>query len=118
VKTGEAQDERVERVVPEQALETHEEAAESFLMLSSGLALIVAAGLVRGRVGGVARMLGTAGAVGLIVLAVSVGHSGGKLVYQYGAASAYTGPKAHSNADVERVSAAPTRREPNEEDDR
>jgi hypothetical protein len=52
------------------------------------------------------------------VLAVSVGHSGGKLVYQYGAASAYTGPNARSNADVERVSAAPTRREPNEEDDR
>ena len=90
VKTGETQDERVERVVPEQPLESHEEAAETFLTQSTGLALLVAAGLLGGRAGGAARMLGGAGAAALVAVAVYVGHSGGKLVYQYGAASAYT----------------------------
>jgi len=91
VQTGEAQDERVERVVAEQPLEAHEEAAELFLTLSGGLALLVAAGLVRGRVGRLSRGLATAGAVALVVVAAQVGHSGGQLVYRYGAASAYTG---------------------------
>ena len=103
VKTGETQDERVESVVAEQPLETHEEAAETFLTLSSGLALLVAAGLVRGRAGGIARMLGTAGAAGLVALAVYVGHSGGKLVYQYGAASAYTTPDTRTTDAGERA---------------
>ena len=104
VETGESQDERVERVVPEQPLEAHEEAAETFLTLSSGLALVVAAGLVRGRVGSVARGLGTAGAVGLVALAAYVGHSGGRLVYEYGAASAYTDGDARVSATTPRPS--------------
>ena len=103
VKTGEAQDERVERVVAEQPLESHEEAAETFLALSSGLALIVAAGLLRGRAGGIARVLGGAGAAALVAVAVYVGHSGGKLVYQYGAASAYTTPDPRASVAGERV---------------
>jgi len=110
VKTGEAQDERVERVVAEQPLESHEEAAEIFLAVSSGLALLVAVGLAGGRVGGVARGLGTAGAVGLVALAAYVGHSGGKLVYQYGAASAYTGAQARSSASGGEVTATVPRR--------
>ena len=69
VETGESADERVERVVPEQPLESHEEAAETFLTLSAGLALLVSAGLVRGRAGDVARGLGTAGAVALVAVA-------------------------------------------------
>lgn len=110
VETGEDQDERVEQVVPEPPLETHEEAAELFLTLSSGLALLAAAGLVGGRVGGIARGLGTAGAVALVALAVYVGHSGGRLVYEYGAASAYTGATS--------VGANAPNRGSNEDDDR
>lgn len=102
VETGEDQDERVERVVAEQPLEAHEEAAETFLTLSSGLALLVAAGLVRGRIGGVARGLGTAGAVGLVALAAYVGHSGGRLVYEFGAASAYTEGSARASVTTSR----------------
>jgi uncharacterized membrane protein len=90
VQTGEAQDERVERVVAEQPLETHEESAELFLSLSAGLALVVAAGLLRGPVGRVARLAGTVGAAALTIVAFRVGHTGGQLVYRYGAASAYT----------------------------
>lgn len=118
VKTGEAQDERVERVVPEQPLESHEEAAETFLALSGGLALIVAAGLLRGRAGGAARMLGGAGAVALVAVAVYVGHSGGKLVYQYGAASAYADSSATRSAVGERVGSLPSRPASRDGDDR
>ena len=106
VETGEGEDERVESVVPEQPLEAHEEAAELFLTLSGGLALLTAAGLVRGRIGGVARGLGTAGAVALVALAAYVGHSGGKLVYEYGAASAHTGLAAGTNATPRQPAAA------------
>ena len=43
VETGEAQDERVERVVSESAIEAHEELAEAFLATSAAIALISAA---------------------------------------------------------------------------
>jgi uncharacterized membrane protein len=111
VKTGEAQDERVERVVAEQPLESHEEAAETFLAMSGGLAVLLALGLLRGRTGNVARMAGAAGALGLVALAVQVGHSGGKLVYQYGAASAYTDARTAPVSDSARVSDATARQE-------
>ena len=96
VQTGEAQDERVERVVAEQPLETHEEAAELFLTLTGVLVLVTAAGLAPGLVGRAARGVATGGAVALVILAANVGHSGGELVYRYGAASAYTEPGATS----------------------
>lgn len=89
VQTGEAQDERVERVVAEQPLESHEEAAELFLTLSGVLLLVSATGLVRGVVGRAGRVTATVGAVALVAAAAQVGHSGGELVYRHGAASAY-----------------------------
>ncbi len=90
VETGEAQEEMVERVVPDQALDRHEDAAELFLTLSGVLVLVAGAGLIPGALGRSARVIGTAGAFGLVTAAASVGHSGGELVYRYGAASAYT----------------------------
>ncbi len=89
VETGEGQSERVERVVAEQPIESHEEAAEQFLTLSAVLLLVTAAGLVRGAVGRAGRITATLGAVALVVAAARVGHSGGELVYRHGAASAY-----------------------------
>jgi uncharacterized membrane protein len=117
VKTGEAQDERVERVVPEQPLESHEEAAETFLTLSTGLALLVTAGLLRGRAGGAARMLGGAGAAALVAVAVYVGHSGGQLVYQC-AGSAYTDSSAIRGTAGERVGTLSSRPASRDGDDR
>jgi hypothetical protein len=89
LETGEDQEERVERVVAERHIETHEEAAERFLALAALGLPVAAAGLLAGPVGAAAR-LGTA-VVALVVLAagVQVGHSGGELVYTHGAASAY-----------------------------
>ena len=89
VETGEEQSERVERVVAEQPLENHEEAAEAFLTGSAILLLVTAAGLAPGVIGKAARGVAAAGAVAIVVGAAFVGHSGGQLVYQHGAASAY-----------------------------
>ena len=98
VETGEAQDERVERVVSEQPLSRHEEMAEMFLTASAGLALVAAIGLVGGMPGRAARITTALGSVGLLAGAAMVGHTGGELVYKYGAASAYA--KDSSRADV------------------
>jgi uncharacterized membrane protein len=98
VKTGEAQDERVERVVAEQPLSAHEELAEAFLAGSVIVTLVTAAGLVGGRVGQAARGVALVGAVALVVGAALVGHSGGQLVYRYGAAAAYTSAVASPTA--------------------
>lgn len=89
LETGEDQEEKVERVVSEQAFETHEEAAERFLVLSGVLVVVVGAGLLGGAMGRAARMVATVGAVGLIAAGVQVGHSGATLVYRENAASAY-----------------------------
>ena len=92
VETGENQDERVERVVQEQALETHEEAAEAFLTASIVVLLVTAAGLIRGPIGKVSRIAAGVAGIGLVAGGAYVGHTGGQLVYKYGAASAYATP--------------------------
>jgi len=89
VETGEQQDERVERVVAEAPLESHEEAAEAFLLLTLGMLGVAMAGLAPGRVGSVARVAGAVGSVLLLGAGYRVGHTGGALVYQHGAAQAY-----------------------------
>lgn len=100
VETGEDQDERVERVVGNAPLETHEEAAELFLTLSGVLLLISATGLVRGVVGRAGRITSTLGAIALVIAAARVGHSGGELVYRHGAASAYVPNPTGASTDA------------------
>lgn len=90
VETGESQDERVERVVAEQPLSAHEEMAETFLWASAAITVVAAIGLVGGIAGRAARVATAVGSLGLVAGAAWVGHSGGQLVYRYGAASAYT----------------------------
>ncbi|MEQ9398787.1 MAG: DUF2231 domain-containing protein [Longimicrobiales bacterium] len=89
IQTGKNEEERVEQVVSESAIETHEEAAEVFLPLSAGLLLLVGAGLLDNRSGGVFRYVALGGALLLLAQGFRVGHSGGELVYRHGAASAY-----------------------------
>lgn len=97
VETGEAEGERVERVVTESAIEAHEELAEAFLATSAAIALIAAAGLLGGLTGRVARFATLAGSLALVVVVARVGHTGGQLVYRYGAASAYAGAAGDSS---------------------
>ncbi len=81
VETGESQGEKVEDTLGEQAVESHEEAAERFLLLSGAVLVVSAAGLLRGAVGRAARVVGTVAALGLVAAGYQVGHSGGRLVY-------------------------------------
>jgi uncharacterized membrane protein len=90
IETGENEEERVERVVAERHIEDHEERAERLLWGAAIALLVGAAGLAPGRAGALARPLGFALALGVLALAVDVGHTGGELVYKHGAAGAYT----------------------------
>jgi len=81
VQTGESDEERAEDVAGEQVLHTHEEAAERFLLLSGGLVVLMAAGLLRGSPGKAARVIASTASVALILAAYQVGHSGGRVVF-------------------------------------
>lgn len=89
VETGEEEEDRVEHVVAERHIETHEEAAERFLALAAWGLLAVGIGSLPGRIGAVGRILAVPVVLGVLAAGVSVGHSGGALVYEHGAGSAY-----------------------------
>lgn len=89
LETGEDQEEAVENVVPGSALDTHEDAADRFFSFSLVLLGITAAGFLPRRAGTAARIVATAGTLVMIVAGYQVGHSGGSLVYEHNAGSAY-----------------------------
>ena len=91
IETGEDQADRVERVVAEQHIEAHEEAAERFLILAGIGLLVNAAGLLPRRNGSMGRIAGTLASIVVLAASVSVGRLGGELVYEHGAANAYIG---------------------------
>lgn len=94
LRSGEADEDRVERVVSERFIEAHEHAAQTFTLAAAFvLALTIAVLVLRSgparrglSVAAVAGMLGVAG------LGVRVGHAGGELVYVHGAGQAYAPP--------------------------
>jgi uncharacterized membrane protein len=92
VQTGESQEDVVEKVVAYAPLDTHEEAAETFITAAAIMLVVMAGGLAPGRIGKSVRAVATVGTVGLVAGAAWVGHTGGQLVYQHGAASAYAQP--------------------------
>jgi hypothetical protein len=104
LRSGRGEEDRVERVVQRSFVHAHEEAAEAFLW-GGGivLALTLAAAVVRRE--GTARALAAVSLAGTLVvfwLAYRVGDLGGRLVYQHGAASAYTGAVAPGGGHEER----------------
>lgn len=92
-ETGEEDEERVEEVVPEDAIHEHEEAAEAFLVLSGVVAALSAAALIiPGRKFAlIAAGLSSAVSLTLPLQALVVGHAGGELVYVHNAASVHAG---------------------------
>jgi len=92
VETGEDTAEQVERVVTEETVETHEERAEAFQLMSAVMLGVALVGFAPGRAGQAARLTSAVGSVVLLGAGWQVGHSGGALVYQHGAASAYATP--------------------------
>lgn len=89
-QTGEQQEERVEKVVPEAAFEKHEEAAELFLLVTGAVLVIAAGGLLSNSLGKTMRIAGAVGTLAVLAAGWNVGHSGGQLVYQYNAGAAYS----------------------------
>jgi hypothetical protein len=94
LQTGEAEEERVEAFVAEAAIHEHEEAAERFLLVAGVVTLVAGAGLLTGVFGSAARIVATAGTVGVLLAGVQVGRAGGELVYEHGAAQAYVNDAA------------------------
>lgn len=98
LQTGESEEERVERVVPEQAIEEHEEAAEVFVWTSGAVLAILLLGLAtaKRRSGLPLAALGTLGTLVVFGLGYQTGQAGGELVYRHGAASAYVSQGSQS----------------------
>lgn len=96
LQTGEAEEERVERVVPEQAIEEHEEAAELFVWASGGVLAVMLLGGAFGsrRAGLPIAAAATLGTLLVLGLGYRTGQAGGSLVYEHGAAQAYSGSVA------------------------
>lgn len=90
-QSGSREEERVESVVRESAIETHEERAESFVWMSSAALIVGLAALMvrRGRARKGLQWLTLATAIAVAGVGLGVGHSGGELVYVHGAAEAY-----------------------------
>lgn len=93
LRTGEAEEERVERVVAEQVIEKHEEAAQVFVGASGAVlaAMLLAAMLGARRSGLPTAAAATLGTVLVLGLGYRTGQAGGSLVYEHGAAQAHVG---------------------------
>lgn len=93
MNTGEKEEERVERVVAEEQIEAHEEAAEVFVWASGAVLLLMAVPLVlpNGRTRQALLLGGFLGTLVVFGLGYSAGEAGGRLVYEYGAAQVYVG---------------------------
>jgi len=87
IEMGE-EDEKVEEIVSEKVIEEHEEAGELILWVSGGLFLFSLAGLYRKDLHALRLGIAILALVAVVPL-VDAGHTGGKLVYQYGAANAH-----------------------------
>jgi uncharacterized membrane protein len=100
LQSGEAEEERVERVVAERFIEEHEEAAEAFVWASGGVLAAMLAGLALSsrRTGPLAGMVATLGTLIVLGLGYRTGQAGGDLVYRHGAAQAYTDGAANTSA--------------------
>jgi len=92
MRTGEGDEDRVERLVAEAAIEAHADAAAVFTW-GAGIVLaltIVVLLLRKVELARIATVIATAGTLAVALLAVRVGHAGGELVYTHGAARAFT----------------------------
>lgn len=99
MRTGEADEDRVEPFVPEVALELHEEAAKRFTWAAGLLLLLSLSPLLLHRRRSAANwgaVATTAGTLGVLWLGFQVGQAGGELVYRHGAANAFVTGNASS----------------------
>lgn len=107
LRSGEADEDRVERVVAERFIEEHEEAAESFVWASGAVLAVMLLALAlssRRSSGPVVAAVATVGTLVVLGLGYRTGQAGGDLVYRHGAAQAYSsgGPRSTSGAPAGR----------------
>lgn len=93
LRSGEAEEDRVEQVVAKRFIHEHEEAAEAFVWASGGVlvVMLVAAALGSRRSALPIAAVATLGTVIALGLGYRTGKAGGSLVYEHGAAQAYSG---------------------------
>jgi uncharacterized membrane protein len=94
LRTGETEEDRVERVVAERSIESHAAAAERFVWAAGAVLLLAIAGAAArndayARKAAIATTLGT---LLVLFLGYRTGEAGGRLVYEHGAANAYVVP--------------------------
>ena len=101
LRSGQAEEERVESVVAERFIEAHEEAAEVFVWASGGVlaVMLLAAALGSRRAAFPLASAATLGTIVVLGLGYRAGEAGGRLVYQHGAAQAHT-TKAIAGAEA------------------
>lgn len=98
LRTGEADEGRVERTVPEAVIERHEAAAEQFVWAGGILLALSLAPLLFARKRAIL-LAGAATCVGTFVvlgLGYAVGQGGGEIVYGHGGAAAFAQPSGAS----------------------
>jgi uncharacterized membrane protein len=88
VELGEKDEDKVEEIVSERVIEEHEEAGEMIPWIAGTLFLVSIAGMVKKNSHAIRLGLAVLSLAALIPL-VNTGHTGGELVYQYGAANAH-----------------------------
>lgn len=88
VEMGETDEEKVEEIVSERVIEEHEEAGEMIPWVAGTLIFVSIAGMVKKNSHHLRLGLAVLSLAALFPL-VSAGHTGGELVYQYGAANAH-----------------------------
>lgn len=108
INTGEREEDRVARIVPEVALEQHEEYAEQFVS-ATGVTLVLAGLVLTSRKRALSRGLTLATVLGTVIVAataVRVGHAGGGLVYGHNAGAAYASADQYGNKAEDSAPAA------------
>jgi len=89
MQTGEHEEDQVEKVVAEEFIETHEDAAKLFMFSAVLSLLVTAAGYFDLSLQNVIRMAAVAVLFVSAAAVLYAGKLGGELVYKHGAASAY-----------------------------
>jgi len=108
LKSGELDEERVEHVVAESLIETHEAWAQAFVIAGATVlaAMAAAALLESNRAAMRSAALSTLGTLLVLQLGYQTGQAGGELVYTHGAAQAFTATKATSSPSRRSLAAA------------
>lgn len=106
MNAGERDEKPVKKILNKSLIHEHEEKAEVFVWTSAGVLGLSAAALFvpAGPMLAAGTILSTVGAAGALGLALQTGHSGGELVFRYGAARAF---EASSSLEVQPLSNAP-----------